>query len=117
MRLCSELIPEKKQIEAYFIYGEKGVGKSCFVKKLVGYLSQRTFEQSGNRSPLYKDWIYLDLGRCESLLQFQAGCSITRAGITYHTLKAIIDYSRQRRCIIVLDHCTKLAGDCRSQFK
>lgn len=58
---------------AWVLSGEKGTGKTCFVKKLVGYIIQRNIELRGEKAiPQFKDWIYLDMESYKSVLRFVA---------------------------------------------
>lgn len=105
----------KNQAEAFLVYGGSRVGKSYFVKRLVGYVTQRA--EDASKTPLFKDWVYLDLASYRTLAQFLAESTIVRDGVAYCSLPSILSFIRQHRCIVVLDHCTEIALEYWTQFE
>lgn len=88
------------------VYGVKGAGKSCFVKKVGACVFEHTLK---NFQATFREWIYLDLQVFHSLLHFLMGASIRRNKKRIRTLKEVVEYARQYKCYFVLDHCNFLA--------
>jgi GTPase SAR1 family protein len=108
------------KVDILLIYGPEESGKSCFVKKFIAYMIERT-RKSGSSSAqpqlTYLKWIYLDLKRYETLLQFKTECSIVRSKVVKNTLPEVVEWARKQKCFIVLDHCHKLAELYKHEFK